>query len=204
MSDRARILEALRAAAGEAPPHPGRYTPPPTPAEWGRFAQVLASVGGMAIGPVSPAALGACVAEQCREWDVSGRIAAERAAIALLGPGRWEEIEPDASPHGLADVEVAVVRGSLGVAESGTVAIEGRDAPVRALAFLCERAVLLLDADRVFADLHTATRALPPDVTRAHHLTWVSGPSKTADIEQTLVLGAHGPRALAVVGYRAG
>jgi L-lactate dehydrogenase complex protein LldG len=32
-----------------------------------------------------------------------------------------------------------------------------------------------------------------------HHVTWMSGPSKTADIEQTLVIGAHGVCALAVL-----
>jgi L-lactate dehydrogenase complex protein LldG len=34
-----------------------------------------------------------------------------------------------------------------------------------------------------------------------HHLTWTSGPSKTADIEQTLVIGAHGARSLTVIAY---
>jgi L-lactate utilization protein LutC len=40
---------------------------------------------------------------------------------------------------------------------------------------------------------------MPADALAHHHFTWVSGPSKTADIESTLVIGAHGPRALAAV-----
>jgi L-lactate dehydrogenase complex protein LldG len=86
------------------------------------------------------------------------------------------------------------------VAESGAVAVTETDAPHRSLLFLAERVILLLDAAHLVGDLQTAVRALPASALEAHHLTWIAGPSKSADIEQTLVHGAHGPRALAVVG----
>jgi L-lactate dehydrogenase complex protein LldG len=127
---------------------------------------------------------------------------AEPSAAALLeGAPGVEPASAQAAPHGFADAAVAIVRAELGVAECGAVAVLGRDAPQRALLFLAERVVVLLDAARVVADLHTAFRALPADALAGHHLTWVSGPSKSADIEQTLVFGAHGPRALAVLGF---
>jgi L-lactate dehydrogenase complex protein LldG len=58
----------------------------------------------------------------------------------------------------------------------------------------------LLDTGRLVADMHAALAGLPADALAQHHFTFVAGPSKTADIEGTLVLGAHGPRALAVFG----
>jgi L-lactate dehydrogenase complex protein LldG len=85
------------------------------------------------------------------------------------------------------------------VAENGAVAILGTDVPERSLLHLAERLVLLVPATGLVPDLHSAFRALPEDALDAHHLTWIAGPSKTADIEQTLVHGAHGPRALAVL-----
>jgi L-lactate dehydrogenase complex protein LldG len=88
------------------------------------------------------------------------------------------------------------------VAENGAVAALGHDTPHRSLLFLAERLVLLLDASRIVADLHAGFRVLPAEALRAHHLTWIAGPSKSADIEQTLVQGAHGPRELAVFAYR--
>lgn len=200
---RARVLAAVRAAVSHEAPHPGRHPALDGAAGWERFAEALAAVGGAAHGPVPSAALPGEALRLARAWAAGGRIVAEPSAAALLGPEAGVEAAGAAAPPGgFADVAVAIVRGELAVAECGAVAVLGRDAPHRALLFLAERVLLLVDAARVVGDLHAAFRALPADALAAHHLTWISGPSKTADIEQTLVLGAHGPRALAVLGWR--
>jgi L-lactate dehydrogenase complex protein LldG len=110
-------------------------------------------------------------------------------------------VRDDAAPATFSDVAVAVLFGSLAVAENGAVALSGAHARVRALPFLCERLVLLVEAGSVVPDMHAAVERLPDDATAHHHYTWISGPSKTADIEQALVLGAHGPRACTVVAF---
>jgi L-lactate utilization protein LutC len=205
---RARVLAAVRAAVSHARPHPGAHPAPALDTSWEAFAEVLSGVGGAACGPVPRAALASEAMGLARQWARGGRIVAEASAAALLGvaPAQargsgLEVADGAAPPHAFADVAVAIVRGELAVAENGAVAVLGRDAPQRALLFLAERVLLLRDAGRVVGDLHSAFRALPPDALAAHHLTWISGPSKTADIEQTLVFGAHGPRALAVLGF---
>ncbi len=200
MSDRDAILARVRAAAPRRAPHPGVYVPPPLPSDWEAFADALRAAGGEPIGPVAPGALAAEVSRLCASASRGGRIVAAGPALAALGAGSWRALAEDVDPRTLGDVEVAILHGSLGVAENGAVALDGRHARVRALPFLCERLVLLLDARSLVPDLHAAIARMPADATAWHHYTWISGPSKTADIEQSLVFGAHGPRTCAVVG----
>jgi L-lactate dehydrogenase complex protein LldG len=201
MSDRERILGRIRAVIGHGAPHPGPYREPQQPTGFEAFAKAVAAVGGEAHGPIAALALGEAVSARVREWAPAGRSLIEASAAKLLGAGLYEVPPRGGDPRSFRDVEVAVVAGHLGVAEDGAVAVLGRDAPNRALLFLAERLILLVAVSQIVPDLHAAFRSLPPDALQAHALTWISGPSKTADIEQTLVLGAHGPRALAVFGY---
>lgn len=199
MSARERVLGAVRSALRHAVSHPGPHPAPPLDASFASFAARLADAGGEARGPIARDALAAAVLAHACEWSAGGRIVAEPDAAELLGPGAWEVAD---RARGFADVAVAIARGAVGVAESGAVAVTGREAPDRALLFLAERVILLLDAERIAGDLGSAFRALAPWALRFHHLTWICGPSKTADIEQTLVQGAHGPRAMAVFAWR--
>jgi L-lactate dehydrogenase complex protein LldG len=103
---------------------------------------------------------------------------------------------PD-TPHAGATLDVFVCEGVLGVAENGAVWLPGSRLGHRAALFLAANVVIVLDRDRIVPDLHEAYARL--DVAAEPFGAFVAGPSKTADIEQSLVVGAHGPKTLAVM-----
>ncbi len=92
--------------------------------------------------------------------------------------------------------ETVLLHGGPAVAESGAVWWAPADTEERRAAFLAERVVVVVARGDLVDDLHTAYARIEPAA--APYGCFVSGPSKTADIEQALVIGAHGPRALAV------
>jgi L-lactate dehydrogenase complex protein LldG len=190
----------VRVAQAGVAPHPGRFAPPPRAASFAAFAERLRAIGGEPHGPFEPGALRAELSRLCAGWAAGARVVTAGRASERLGRDPFEPIPEGADPHRLHDVSIAVLEGSHGIVESAAVLLEHRAAPVRALAVLCERLVLLLPERRVVADLHAAMAELDPRALEQPHVTWIAGPSKTADIEQALVHGAHGARALAVVG----
>ena len=208
MSARVRILSAVRAGALGERPHPGRFRPGPAHASWDALAAAVAGSGAEALGPferqeggTEAHELGSGVAAQVGDWG-GGRTIASPDAARLLGPGPWETVSLDADPASLADVSIGILSGAVAVAENGAVGIPAALAPQRALLFLCERLILLVDAGNIASQMHIATEAVEGSLAADAHFSWIAGPSKTADIPGTVVVGAHGPREVVVVGFR--
>ena len=118
----------------------------------------------------------------------------ERIACNFL-PGFFD---PDSvgTPAELDVTPVAVVRGVLAVAENGAVWIE-KNVRHRALYFISEALVIVVEKSAIVADMHEAYKII--EGRDYSYGVFISGPSKTADIEQAMVFGAHGARALTVV-----
>jgi L-lactate dehydrogenase complex protein LldG len=106
------------------------------------------------------------------------------------------EYPADCPLEKLDKIELAVFRGNFGVAENGAVWLEDKDLPHRIAPFIAQRLIFILDADALVATMQDAYQRI--DLRDTGFGVFISGPSKTADIEQSLVYGAHGARELTV------
>jgi L-lactate dehydrogenase complex protein LldG len=100
-------------------------------------------------------------------------------------------------PHSFADTNLFVCEGVVGVAENGAVWLPLSRLRHRSALFLATNVIVVLDHGSVVHDLHAAYDAI--DVSAQGFGVFVAGPSKTADIEQSLVIGAHGAKSLTVL-----
>lgn len=97
----------------------------------------------------------------------------------------------------LDQLSVAAVPGVFAVAENGAVWIDPSDLLHRSVLFIAEHLIVVVRESQLVHNMHQAYRRLGADL--PGYGLFVSGPSKTADIEQSLVIGAQGPRSLHVV-----
>ncbi len=102
---------------------------------------------------------------------------------------------PDAKA--LHPLDLSIVQGDFGVVENGAIWINHASLPMRAIPFIAEHLVILLSEDNIVSDMHEAYARLEEDT--ADYGVFIAGPSKTADIEQCLVVGAQGAKSLLVI-----
>jgi L-lactate dehydrogenase complex protein LldG len=196
MSSRDSILKAVRAA---------RPADVPLPDVRG----AVAAFDSRAQAP-APGQLAARFAEVARAGG-SAVLEGARADLARLARSAYPQAErivsavaavPGTMPfpedrRALADADLFVCEGVLGVAENGAVWLPASRLVERAALFLATAVVVVLDRAAIVPDLHAAYARV--DVAAEPFGAFVAGPSKTADIEQSLVVGAHGPKGLTVL-----
>jgi len=96
----------------------------------------------------------------------------------------------------MADIEKVFVKTTMGVAENGAIWLSEADMGSRLLPFICQHLVVLLEEKDILSTMHDAYEKIS-GISSGYHV-FIAGPSKTADIEQSLVIGAHGPRSLLI------
>ena len=111
-------------------------------------------------------------------------------SCATLNPDETDDA------HKLVGIDLAVVNGELGVAENACVWIP-QNVVHKALYFIAEEMVILLDKEKLLNNMHEAYEQISFS-DRGFGL-FISGPSKTADIEQALVIGAQSVKGLTVI-----
>jgi L-lactate dehydrogenase complex protein LldG len=100
-------------------------------------------------------------------------------------------------PKELRDIDLALLRCRFGVAENGAVWLSDADLSHRVLPFIVQHCILIIPKVGIVWNMHEAYQKIKQDHYNGFGV-FISGPSKTADIEQSLVIGAHGPKSLTV------
>src|SRR5579863_5304864 len=155
-----------------------------------QFAAVLESVGGR------------CVIVRSTE-EIAHELASltayrEAKQICSLVPGVSSNLDlaAVADPHELESIDFAILPGQFAVAENGAVWVTDEGLAHRVVYFIPQHLALIVSADQVVDNMHQAYERLA--FSQPGFGLFISGPSKTADIEQSLVIGAHGARSLTV------
>ncbi len=140
------------------------------------------------------------LSELCRERK------AARLAVPTDLPEAWRplgvELAPDAelTAHELDDLDGALTGCALGIAETGTIVLDGGPTQGRrALSLVPDYHLCVVRQEQIVDLVPEAVERLEPAVREGRPLTFVSGPSATSDIELNRVEGVHGPRTLHVV-----
>jgi L-lactate dehydrogenase complex protein LldG len=107
------------------------------------------------------------------------------------------QIQSETNPRTLDPLDVLVCRGEFGVAENGAIYLLDSALVIRAAPFLATHLIILLDQTQIVANMHEAYDRIQIDADSFS--VFVAGPSKTADIEQSLVVGAQGPKSQTIV-----
>lgn len=153
-----------------------------------KLAENVKFVGGSCTRVQSPAEIVAAL-RTFPQWQ-----AAKRIFSAVEGVPGNVQIEAIDDPHDLADLDFVIYPGEFAVAENGAVWLTAQQVKHQVVFFITQYLVLVVSERDVVDNMHQAyARARVP---QPGFGVFLSGPSKTADIEQSLVIGAHGCRQL--------
>jgi L-lactate dehydrogenase complex protein LldG len=98
----------------------------------------------------------------------------------------------------LNGTDVGIIRGQFGVAENGCIWIP-QTMKEKAICFISENLIILLPKSQIVNNMHEAYKRIEFDKEYDGYGTFISGPSKTADIAQVLVMGAQAARSATIL-----
>jgi L-lactate dehydrogenase complex protein LldG len=110
--------------------------------------------------------------------------------------GAHDELNASKDAITLEPVHKAFIKAGIGVAENGAIWIKESQMINRLLPFICQHLVVVLEKEKIVSTMHHAYQQV--NVFEEGFGVFIAGPSKTADIEQSLVIGAHGARSMTV------
>ncbi|HEY1060628.1 MAG TPA: LUD domain-containing protein [Daejeonella sp.] len=154
-----------------------------------KYSEMFAGIGGLLVSAGSLESVKELIR---KDFDQSKRILSNLPALSDVA----EISDPDADPHTLEDVELAIIEARLAVAENGAVWLTEDVMGHRVLPYIAQHLAVIVREDSIVSTMHDAYVKIASE--DYGFGGFIGGPSKTADIEQALVLGAHGPLSMTV------
>ncbi len=213
MSSRDAILSRIRSGLAQDPPR----SAPPVPEVWPRenpgvdpmaerFKRELEEVHGEVIRcdtmDVARAKLAELAAQE--SWEKIGAMDRPlcREVCTALGADRPAWAQADWTPQSMASLSAGVIEADYLLADTGTSMVACGRPEERLLCYLPPACVVVATADRLVEHLPAAWPAIAQRVADPQlrgEFVFITGPSRTADIEKILILGVHGPKRLIVL-----
>jgi L-lactate utilization protein LutC len=103
------------------------------------------------------------------------------------------------APNDIFSYDVGISTAQAAIAETGTLVLDSADERHRLVSLVPPVHIAIVDASRICETLGEALALLRQDKELSRAVTFVTGPSRTADIELTLTVGVHGPQELYVI-----
>jgi L-lactate dehydrogenase complex protein LldG len=189
MTSREKILAEVLKNQPQAIPLPMISFKGPEQDNVQEYMDTFIGIGGTAIQADDMDSVKALIRQQ---FDTSKRVITTLTEFA----DTLELYSPQVDPHSFEDVELAVIKAHLAVAENGAVWLTEDIMGQRIIPFICQHLAVLVDARAIVPTMHEAYAKIGKG--EYGFGVFIGGPSKTADIEQALVMGAHGPLSMTV------
>lgn len=121
-----------------------------------------------------------------------GRIISTLPELGSVTESGWE----NQNPHDFENIDLAVIKAHFGVAENAALWVTEELMQQRVVPFICQQLAVVVSKKQILPSMHHAYEKIGN--AEYGFGTFIAGPSKTADIEQSLVLGAHGPKSMII------
>lgn len=188
MNSREQILSAIKK---KQPEDSGKLVIPIFPTSSGvvdKFIEVLTGIGGSAFNAENYGQVLEIILKNFNDckWVLS---LSENLSIG-------EKYPVVSDPHAFEKLDLLILESGLGVAENGSVWVTENEIKERVLPFITQHLVVIIKKGNIVSNMQEAYDKIGEK--EYDFATFIAGPSKTADIEQSLVLGAHGPKTMTV------
>ena len=199
MSAREDILSAIRARRTHRENHPPRWQQPaPANSLTEHFADRASAAAAYVKRLATPDEIPTCIAEVLRARNLPAIVhLPPDATLEEIGWNTAPALTFKRRPPGPDDAAVAIA--SFGIAETGTLVYPASEARPGCWHFRAGLEIAVIAADSILSDLESVLEQFKSGGELPATINLVTGPSRTGDIEQTLELGAHGPKDLVIL-----